>query len=467
MNNKGNEIELKIHSDLLPIVEKRSFWSRIAIDILVLIALWGVVAYICQLKYGLGVTNMRDYVSWGLYIANFVFFIGISHAGTLISGILRLTGVVWRTPITRLAEAITVAAIFFGGLMPVIDMGRPDRMHHILLFGRIQSPILWDIFSITTYFLGCIIFLYLPMIPDFALLRDSKISIPNWKRYIAKLLSLGWQNTFEQKRLLERCMNVMTIIIIPVAVSVHTVVSWIFAMTLRPGWNSTIFGPYFVIGAIMSGCAAVIIAMAAFRKAYHLEEYITLKHFRYLATLLLTVILIYMYINVNEYWTPSYKMTKSESSLLTDLFYGSYSTIFWAAQIVGVFIPILLLVLPWTRRSIFWIVVAAILNVVMAWVKRYIIVVPTLMHPFLPIQRLPDAWASYFPSLVEWSITFGTLAGFILVYIGISRLCPIISVWETVDAVKEQGEEKVGLNFVDGQNGQQISSKKIGIGSSV
>lgn len=213
-----------------------------------------------------GLTGLRDHVMWGLYITNFVFFIGISHAGTLISAILRVTATDWRRPVTRLAEGITVFALLVAAPMILADLGRPERVLNVVRYGRLQSPIL----------MGRDLDHHLPdrqpalpvppLIPDLAILRRVP-GLPAWKRRLYGILGLGWQGTERQRALLERAIATMAIVIIPVAVSVHTVVSWIFGMTLRAGWNSTIFGPYFVFGAIFSGIAAVVTAMAAFRWA--------------------------------------------------------------------------------------------------------------------------------------------------------------------------------------------------------
>lgn len=441
---KTSDLEIRFNGsgekNLLNSIERINPLGRISIVLLAIVVFWGLFAYIFQITHGLGVTAMRDIVSWGLYIATFVFFIGISHAGTLMSAILRVTNAEWRRPLTRMAEVITVVALMMGGLMPIIDMGRPDRVWHLLIYGRIQSPLVWDVLCITTYLCGSMLFLYFPAIPDIALCRDRFARSPHvskFRKWIYRKLSLGWKGTTEQWRLLEKSMNIMTILIIPIAVSVHTVVSWIFATTLRPGWNSTIFGPYFVVGAIMSGTSALIIATWAFRKAYHLEEYITPYHFKRLGQILLAFIMLYAYFNINEYWVPAYKMATPESRLLDDLFYGSYSPLYWTLQIGSVLIPMLMLAFSFGRR-LPWILVAAFLNVIGAWIKRYLIVIPTLQHPFAPIQDLAPAWSNYFPTWVEWSIIVGSLAGFILVYILISRLVPIISIWEVEEGKKLQ-----------------------------
>src|SRR3989304_7344793 len=300
---------------LAPVVK----WGRgvyLTIGALGAIAAVGVFAYFTQLRDGLAVTGMRDTVSWGLYIINFVFFIGISHVGALLSSILRLTGAGWRHPITRMAEAITFAALLMGALMPIIDLGRPERVLNLILHGRLQSPILWDILSITTYLAGSTIFLLLPLIPDMALLRDKFTDAPTWRRWIYKIFSFGWRGTPEQHVRLERSMNAMAVLILPIAVMVHTVVSWIFAMTLRPGWHSTIFGPYFVVGAIFSGIAATIVAMAILRKVYHLENTLKPVHFNNLSLLLLALTAMYIYFTFSEYLTAFYGSMTGDKAVL-------------------------------------------------------------------------------------------------------------------------------------------------------
>jgi len=400
----------------------------------------GLVAYIHQLRQGLVVTGLRDQVSWGLYITNFVFFIGISHAGTLISAILRVTDAGWRQPITRMAEAITVFALCIGAPMVIVDMGRPDRLLYIFRHGRIQSPIVWDVLSISTYLMGCVLYFFIPMIPDLALLAERP-GIAPWRRWLYRKLALGWTGTKEQKRLLEKAISVMAIIIIPLAVSVHTVVSWIFAMTLRPGWDSSIFGPYFVIGAIYSGAAAVIFSMWVLRRIFRLEDYVQPMHFRNLGLLLLSFSLLYLYFNINEYLTAGYKLEGMERQLISRLFVGEYAWAFWSVQAIGVFIPLLLMltVLTWKRYQEFLVpgvVLASACVVVGAWAKRYLIIIPTLQTPFLPPREA--AAVQYHPTWVEWSITAAAVAGFLMIYSLLLKLFPIVSLWETREA--ESGE---------------------------
>lgn len=440
----NNNVE-SIENDFLKPIGKYSPLNRLWIGFLLIIVVWGAAIYIRQIYFGLGTTAMRNYVSWGLYISTFVFFIGISHSGTLVSAILRITNKEWRRPITRSAELLTWVSLLFGGIMPIIDMGRPDRIPNLVIFGRLQSPLLWDIICIGTYFVGSSLFLYLPMIPDIALCRDRLSgNATRLRKWIYRKLSLGWQDTPGNWKRLEKGMHVMTIIIIPIAVSVHTVVGYIFAMTLRPGWNSTVFGPYFVAGALYSGSAAVVLIMAAFRRMYHLEKYITKKQFNYMGQIVLALTLIYAYFNLNEYAVPAYKMASSEGFLLHDLFSGSYSSVFWILQLGTVLVPAIILAFPKGRTPVMASIVCIII-VIGAWVKRYIIVIPTLLHPYLPIQKVPIEWSQYFPNWVEWSITFGTLAGIFLVITLFAKIFPIVSIWE----VKEGREIEEKYEQVD------------------
>ncbi len=491
--------------------------------LLLVIIGWAAYAYSIQLRDGLVVTGLRNYVFWGIYMTNFVFFIGISHAGTLISAILRVTHAEWRRPITRMAEAITVFALMIGGPMILIDMGHPERILNLLSYGRLQSPILWDLISITTYITGSLMYLYLPMIPDLAQCRDRLTDVPSWKRLLYRVLSLGWHGDAEQKRRLERGVGIMAILIIPIAVSVHTVVSWIFGMTLRPGWHSTVFGPYFVVGAIFSGIASLLIAMVIFRRVYHLEAYLQEKQFRYLGLLLLAMDLIYIYFTLSEYLTMAYGNERADQGVMQMLFVGDFAPMFWAMILGGFVLPALMLALPNLVKveaprsvalpilrplaataallvlalivfkpnavaaadlqveslfplfrviiivvalgALFWqmlplmrahriatIVAASVLINVAMWLKRYIIIVPTLYDPRLPIQNVPSEWAHYSPTWVEWSITAGAFATFILLYTLFSKIFPVVSIWETSEGSEgRESSERLETTSADGE----------------
>ncbi len=395
---------------------------------LVAVLAWALFAYSRQLLDGLIVTNLRDRISWGLYIASFVFFIGISHAGTLLSAILRVTRARWQMSITRMAEFITGVALMVAALFPAIDMGRPDRLLNMALFGRWQSPLLWDILAILTYLTGSLIYLYVPLIPDFALCRDRLGSHgPAWQRWFFTVAALGWKGTPGQRGALERAMSVMMIVIIPVAVSVHTVVSWVFAMSLRDPMNSSLFGVFFVAGAIYSGIAAIIILMAVLRWVMHLEEFITKTQFLNLGYLLATLAAIMGYLNVSEYLTTGYKMEEGIPFNIQQLTVGPFAGLFWFYILGGILLPILLMFSRRTR-TIKGILAAALLVIVAMWIERYLIIVAGFR---VPLMAYPPE--NYSPSWVEWSILAGGFALFALIISVFAKLFPVVSVWEVVE----------------------------------
>lgn len=415
---------------LNPLTQTTKSYRTILLFVLLVLA-WGLYAYLVQLRYGLLATGARDVAIYGLYIVNFVFFIGISYAGALVSAILRLTHAGWRAPITRISEIIAVGGLTDGALQPIIDLGRPDRVLNMVVYGRFQSPLLWDLIAIMTYLIGSFIYLYLPLIPDFALLRDKlKLRPSSIRSKLYTLLAVGWQNTAQQRQRLEKAIGIMAVAMIPLAVSVHTVVAFIFSMTLRPGWNSTIYGIYFVIAAVFSGTGVLLIIMAIFRKFYHFGEYITEKHFRYLGYLLLTLLLLYFYLALTEYLTPAYKLEGEDKSLLTLLILGKNAPWFWSFFTGGMIIPALLLIFS-RRHTIGRVVFAAVLVVLGMWLKRFIIVVPTLEVPQMPFE-----FATYTPTWVEISMTAATICGFSIMIILSAKFLPLISLWE----MKEHAE---------------------------
>jgi molybdopterin-containing oxidoreductase family membrane subunit len=304
------------------------FW--LAVLALLAVVGWGGFMYVRQFIFGLGETGMNRPTYWGVYMVNFIFFIGISHAGTLISAILRVTGAEWRRPITRVAEAITAFALIVGSLQIIIDMGRPDRLLFVILHGRLQSPILWDVVSVTMYFLGSVTYLYLPLIPDAAILRDNlPEGAPGWRRALYTLLALGWRGNREQWVRLEKAIAVMAVFIIPVAVSVHTIISWILATTVQPAWHSTIFGPYFVVGAIFSGIGALFIAMSAVRKVLGLEQYIAERQYRNLGLLFVTMNAIWAYFTYAEHLGVAAGQLTEEFPVLAAKLWGEFAPAFW------------------------------------------------------------------------------------------------------------------------------------------
>ena len=406
---------------------------------LILICLIGIFAYYRQLRYGLVVTNMRDYVSWGIYISNFVFFVAISLVGSLITAIFRLANVKWSTPLTRIAEIIAVSAIVFAAIIIVVDMGRPERFMNLFIHGRIQSPIMWDVIVISTYFVLSILLLYFPLLPDLKILIRFKEKSGKALNKLYRFQGSFWKGTKEQWKISDKSINILCIVIIPVAFCIHTVTSWLFATTFRPGWDSTNFGAYFISGAFLVGAGGVVVAMFIFRWAYNLEKYITEKHFDKMGRIVVLLALLYLYFNVNEYLVPAFKMRKPEQAHLTDLFTGEFAVMFWFAILIGMFLPIIILVFKKGRKPL-PVFIAGVMVVIGAWFKRYLIVTPTLLHPFLPMQNVPESYHHYFPHWEEWAIAMGSLAGALLVITFFARVYPIIPIQETI---KEQHEKEL------------------------
>lgn len=419
----------QITNDLLP--QKFGLRGMIWTFLLIAICAVGAFAYYRQLTRGLAVTNMGDYVSWGIYISNFVFFVAISLVGSLITAILRLTNVHWSTPLTRIAEIIAVSAIVFASIIIIVDMGRPERFYHLFVYGRLQSPILWDVIVIGTYFVISLLLLYFPLLPDLEILLKHKNSSPKWMNWIYKSLGSFWKGTAGQVKITDRAINILCITIIPVAFCIHTITSWLFATTYRPGWDSTNFGAYFISGAFLVGAGGVVIAMYIFRRYYKLEKYITEMHFEKMGRIVVMLALLYLYFNVNEYLIPAFKMKKPEESHLTNLFTGEFAPMFWFAILVGMILPIFIMLFRAGRRPL-PMFIAGIMVVVGAWFKRYLIVTPTLLHPFLPMHDAPAQYHHYFPSWEEWAIALGSLAGALLVITFFTRIFPIIPIHETI-----------------------------------
>jgi len=407
---------------------KTSGWYWVWLLFLAAVLAAGMFAYSIQLRDGLVVTNMRDRISWGLYISVFIFFTGVSMAGTVVSAVLRAAKATWSKPITRVAEFITAIALIFGAMFILMDMGRPDRIFNVYLFGRWQSPIMWDVMSITTYLGASLLYLFAPMVPDLGLYRDrlsDKVGpVRNW---IYRTLALDWNGTPAQYKHLNKAITVMMIIIIPIAVTVHTVVSWIFGMTLRVGWNTTIFGVLFVAGAIFSGIATLILLLAILRRIYHWEEYLTPKIFLYLGYLMAALAAVMIYVNVNEFVMTGFKLEAANEFAFRQLFLEDFSVMFWFYIMGGLITPVILMLVPKTR-TIGGVVAAAILVDIAMFLERYFLVVTGLRVPLMPYEP-----SSYAPSLVEWAIVAAGIAGFALLISVAVKIFPMFAVWEMVE----------------------------------
>ena len=421
--------ERNVTRDLLRPLRQTSWRFYVLVALLGSIVLTGLATWLYQMYWGFGMTGIRNPIFWGFYITNFVFWIGISHAGTLISAILRLVNAGWRRPVTRCAEVITVFALMIGAMFPIIHLGRPWLFFWLLpypnrrlIWPNFRSPLVWDFFAIATYLTGSVLFLFLPMIPDFALVRDRTTGV---RRRIYGALALGWRGTTKQWHRLESAMQIMAVAIIPVAVSVHTIVSFDFSMAPVPMWRSTIFGPYFVAGAIFSGIAALIIAMAALRRFLHLEQYLHPVHFENLGKLLLMMSLLWGYFVFAERLTTWYGNDEAEMNVMLVTQRGSFAPLFWTMVTCNFAIPLAILAVKKLRRTITGCVVASFGVCIGMWLERFLIVVPSLGHKYLPYS-----WGTYRPRPVEILITTATFAAMTLLYALFSKFVPIISIWE-------------------------------------
>jgi len=418
----------RLSDDLLRPMLRTSWRFFALVAFLAAIVLAGVGTWMYQLFMGFGVTGINMPIYWAFYITNFVFWIGISHAGTLISAILRLVNAGWRRPVTRCAEVITVFALMIGAMFPIVHLGRPWLFFWLIpypsnrqIWPNFRSPLVWDFFAISTYLTGSVLFLLLPMIPDFALVRDRTTG---WRRRVYGAAALGWQGTTKQWHRLEVAMQIMAIAIIPVAVSVHTIVSFDFSMAPVPMWHSTMFGPYFVAGAIFSGIAALIVAMAALRKFLHMEEYLHPIHFQNLGKLLLMMCLLWTYFVFAERLTTWFGNEQGEMEVFWVTQRGAFAPLYWTMVVCNFVIPFTILSLK-KLRTIAGCVVASFSVLIGMWLERFLIVVPSLGHKYLPYS-----WGHYRPRPVEIIITIATFAAMTLLYTLFSKLVPIISIWE-------------------------------------
>jgi Ni/Fe-hydrogenase subunit HybB-like protein len=420
----GNQLT----TDLLRPLERTSWRFYLLASFLGCFVVAGLSAWFYQMYWGFGVTGLRSPIFWGFFITDFVFWIGISHAGTLISAILRLVNAGWRRPVTRCAEVITAFALMIGGLFPIIHLGRPWLFFWLLpypnrrlIWPNFRSPLVWDFFAITGYLTGSLLFLFLPMIPDFAIVRDRSTGL---RKKIYGVLALGWRGTTRQWHRLESAMQIMAVAIIPVAVSVHTIVSFDFSMAPVPMWHSTIFGPYFVAGAIFSGIAGLIIAMAVLRKTLHLQDYLHPVHFENLGKLLLTMSLLWGYFVFNERLAIWYGNDPAEMAVFRVTQSGSFAPLFWTMVVCNFVVPFVLLSIR-RFRTITGCVIASVGVLIGMWLERFLIIVPTLGHKYLPFT-----WASYRPRPTEIIITTATFAAMVLLYTLFAKFVPIISIWE-------------------------------------
>jgi molybdopterin-containing oxidoreductase family membrane subunit len=437
-----NEIARKreLVKEFSPLLEKTTKTSKIWIGFLIAVILVGVYAFFVQLFKGHIVTGMRDNVVWGIYIINFIFFVCLSYSGAFISGILHFFKTPWKNSVSRIVEIITVLSLIIGPIFILLCIGRLDRLHYLFLYPRIQSPITWDIIAIMTDLIGCFIYLYLTFIPDFAILRDNSKNAPKWRQKVYKFLAINYQDTTEQREKLHKITRTMSVMVIALAIVAYSVLAWIFSLTLQPGWNSSIFAPYFIIAGLYSGISVIIIAMYLIRKYYHLEHYIRKVHFIGAGIILLIISLLFGYFTFSEYFARWFSHKTHDTDLLNTLF-TRYFWMFIFANYIGVLVPIVILFFK-KLRTIKSITFAAVIGVLGLWFNRYLIVVPTLETPYLPIQDTRPEFIHYTATWIEWALSFAGVAAFILFFILLMKLVPVIPMSGIIDNEREALKNK-------------------------
>jgi molybdopterin-containing oxidoreductase family membrane subunit len=388
-----------------------------------------------QLYYGIGAAGNNHPAVWGTYLASFIFWIGLSHSGTLLSCVLHITNSEWRKAMYRSAEAMTLFSLLVAATMVMVHVGRPWFIHwaapypnQMELWPNFRSPLLFDVMAITTYLTGSLIFIYMGSIPDFAAVRDRT---SGWRHHLYVLLSLGWRGSDREWHRLGWAYTFLAVLIIPLAVSVHSIVSWDFAMSLVPGMHQTIFAPYFVVGAIYSGTAGIVTVMFVLRKYMGFEHFIKKLHFDNLGKLLLALSLLWTYINILELFTGWYSGTSAEYEQLKYKLTGYYAPLYWEMILFCAVAPLLLISSKFRTSFVPMLILSIAINIGM-YTERFLIIATTLSR-----QYLPETWRIYIPSMVEVSILVGSVAMFVTLFLLFVKIFPSVSIYEvkeTMDA---------------------------------
>ena len=429
----------------------RAWW--IAFGITLLATLWGVWAIWVTLSDGIGAWGLNKSVGWAWDITNFVWWIGIGHAGTLISAVLLLFRQQWRVAINRSAEAMTIFAVLQASIFPILHLGRPWLLHFNLpipnqygsLWDNFNSPLLWDVFAIATYFSVSLVFWWVGLLPDFAMLRDR--ALKPFQKKIYSLLSFGWSGRAKDWQRMEETMLLLAGIATPLVISVHTIVSFDFATSVVSGWHTTIFPPYFVAGAIFSGFAMVSLLLIILRKVCKLEAYITLKNIELMNTVMLVAGSIVAVAYLTEFFTAMRSHSEFEQYVFHNRATGAYAWAFWTMIICNVVLPQLL----WfkkLRRSITFSVGVALVVCVGMWFERFVIIVTSLHRGYLP-----SSWTMFSPTWVDIGIFVGTLGFFFLLFLLYARSFPMIA----------QAEVKGGRSQVSGLRSQVSGDRCQGV----
>lgn len=403
--------------------------------------LFGSVTYL--LVRGVGIMGINIPVAWGFPIVNFVWWVGIGHAGTFISAILFLLHQEWRTSINRFAEAMTLFAVACAGLMPMIHLGRPWFFYWLLpypdtmdLWPQFRSPLVWDVFAVSTYLTVSLIFWYIGMIPDLASLRDR--SKQRWQQVIFGVMAMGWRGSARHWKRYQTAYLLLAGLATPLVISVHSVVSLDFTAAIVPGWHSTIFPPYFVAGAIFSGFAMVLTLGIPLRHFYKLQDYITLKHLENCAMLLLVTGLIVTYSYLIEDFMAWYGGDPFEKYVIINRAFGKYWPAYWILVACNVVTPQFL----WFKKVRTCVpllfLISIIINIGM-WAERYVIVVTSLSRDFLP-----SAWHNYRGTFWDWAIFTGSIGLFLFLFLLFVRTLPLIAISELRELLHSQNRENEG-----------------------
>jgi len=393
----------------------------------------GGFAWAWQIQHGMLATGLERPGAWGLYITDFVFWVGIAHSGTLISAILFLFRARFRTAVYRVAEAMTVFGVMTAGLFPIVHLGRPWFCYWLFpypnqrqLWVNFRSPLLWDVFAVSTYFIISVTFLWVGMVPDAAALRDETTG---WRHRFYSLFAVGWRGTGEEWRHYTRSYLFFAALATPLVVSVHSVVSWDFAVSIVPGWHSTLFPAYFVAGAIFSGVAMVVTLLIPLRKALRLEDAITPRHLDMLSRVVLLTSLIVTYSYSTEFALALHGPPSAERATLLYRATGPYAPFFWLMVTCNCAFPLLLFFRRVRHSTAMLLPIMVGVNVGM-WLERFIIIVTSLSH-----DHLPFSWRVYTPRPMEWAITLGAFGWFFFWFLLFMKFLPAISVTELKEEV--------------------------------
>lgn len=383
---------------------------------------------------GVGIWGIDIPVAWGFAIINFVWWIGIGHAGTLISAILLLMRQEWRTSINRFAEAMTLFAVACAAMFPVLHLGRPWLFYYLIpypntmtLWPQFRSPLVWDFFAISTYGLVSLMFWYVGLVPDAATMRDRAKS--RFAQVAFGILSMGWRDSARHWHRLESLYLLLAALATPLVVSVHTIVSWDFSVGIQPGWHSTIFPPYFVAGAIFQGFAMVLILAIPLRRFYGLQAYVTERHLDFMAQMVLVTSLIVSYGYVTENFTAWYSGNIVERFLIINRAFGPYGWIYWATLFCNALTPQIFW-FKWARRNTLVLYTVAILVSIGMWIERFVIVVTSLHRGFVPAQ-----WGMFYPTFWDWATFVGSLGLFFSLFFVFARLLPVIPMYEVRELI--------------------------------